>query len=171
MKGVSLRGKGSWQHPCRRVAVRLLAAVGALATAGSAAAQAAPPLQLQLDSLYELAQRGVRLSPAHRSAADTIATADTSAPAPAEARRAEPAYGALAARTTLLEMPADVVPGRYSRPKYALGFRSDTVKSFARDMGLDADTCLAPLVRARVSLSQDSGGSGRLMVFARCSFH
>jgi hypothetical protein len=167
MKGVPLRGRGWWQSRGRRVAVRLLAAASALASAGS---EAAPPLQLQLEALYPLAQRSARSSPAPRNAADTVAAAaDT--PAPAEARRAEPAYGASAARTTLLEMPADVVPGRYSRPKYALGFRSDTMKGLARDMGLDADTCLAPLVRARVSLSQDSGGSGRLMVFARCTFH
>ncbi len=163
MKGVPLRGRG-WRQKCwRRVAVRLLAAAGVVASAGS---EAAPPLQLQLDSLYLLSQRGVRLPSAQQSAADAA-----DAPARAENRRPEAAYGASAARTTLLEMPADVVPGRYSRPKYALGFRSDAMKGFARDMGLDADTCLAPLVRARVSLSQDSGAGGRLMVFARCTFH
>jgi hypothetical protein len=169
MKCMSMQGHGSMLRRVLRVAARLLVAIGALAAAGSAAAQSTPPLQLQLDSLYQLPQRGVRLPSAHQSAADAVADAD--APAPTEARRAEPAYGASAARTTLLEMPADVVPGRYTRPKYALGFRSDTMKSFARDMGLDADTCLAPLVRARVSLSQDSGTGGRLMVFARCTFH
>jgi hypothetical protein len=170
MKRVSMQGQGSMQRRGRRVAGRVLVAIGALAVAGSAAAQTSPPLQLQLDSLYQLPQRGVRLPSAQQSAADAVAAAaDT--PAPADTRRAEPAYGASAARTTLLEMPADVVPGRYTRPKYALGFRSDTMKGFMRDMGLDADTCLAPLVRARVSLSQDSGAGGRLMVFARCTFH
>lgn len=170
MRCVSMQGRSSTQRRCRRVATRLLAAIGVLAAAGGVAAQAPPPLQLQLDSLYQLPQRGVRLPSAQQSAADAAAaTADT--PAPAEARRSEPAYGASTARTTLLEMPADVVPGRYTRPKYALGFRSDTMKGFARDMGLDADTCLAPLVRARVSLSQDTGAGGRLMVFARCTFN
>jgi hypothetical protein len=170
MKCVSMQGHVSVQRRVGRVAARLLVAIGALAAMGSAAAHATPPLQLQLDSLYQLPQRGVRLPSVHQSAADAVAAAaDT--PTPAGARRAEPAYGASAARTTLIEMPADVVPGRYTRPKYALGFRSDTMKGFARDMGLDADTCLAPLVRARVSLSQDSGAGGRLMVFARCTFN
>jgi hypothetical protein len=171
MKHVPLRGRKWWRSWCRRVAVRLLAAAGALVSANS---EAAPPLQLQLDSLYPMLQRGTRLASAQQGAADAAGAAMAVAadpPSPAETRRPEPAYGASAARTTLLEMPADIVPGRYSRPKYALGFRSDTMKGLARDMGLDADTCLAPLVRARVSLSQDSGGSGRLMVFARCTFH
>jgi hypothetical protein len=170
MKCGSMQGGGSMRRRGRHVAVRLLTAIGALAATSNAAAQALPPLQLQLDSLYQLPQRGVRLPSAHQSAADTVA-ATSDPPAPAEGRRSEPAYGASAARTTLLEMPADVVPGRYTRPKYALGFRSDTMKGFARDMGLDADTCLAPLVRARVSLSQDSVTGGRLMVFARCTFN
>jgi hypothetical protein len=170
MEGVSMQDHNSLRQRCRRAAIGLCATIAAVAAAGGASAQTPQPLQLQLDSLYPLSQRGVRLPSAQQSAADAVAAA-TDTPAPAEARRAEPAYGASAARTTLLEMPADVVPGRYTRPKYALGFRSDTMKGFARDMGLDADTCLAPLVRARVSLSQDSGGSGRLMVFARCTFH
>lgn len=72
-------------------------------------------------------------------------------------------------RARLVEMPADAIPGQYSRPKYALGFRSQGMKKFANSIGLDAHTCLAPLVRARISLSQDGDAGGRLMVFARCS--
>lgn len=72
-------------------------------------------------------------------------------------------------RARLVEMPADVIPGQYSRPKYALGFRSQGMKKFANSIGLDAHTCLAPLVRARVNFSQDGDAGGRLMVFARCS--
>lgn len=71
----------------------------------------------------------------------------------------------------LVEMPSDALPGRYARPKYALGFRSNAMKSFAKNVGLDAETCLLPLVRARTSISQDGDVSGRVMVFARCSFY
>lgn len=71
----------------------------------------------------------------------------------------------------LIEMPSHDLPGQHARPKYALGFRSSAMKSFARGIGLDADTCLLPLIRARTSISQGGDVSGRVMVYARCSFH
>lgn len=71
----------------------------------------------------------------------------------------------------LVEMPAEIIPGQYARPKYALGFRSAAMKSLAKDLGLDAHTCLLPLVRARTTLSQDGAVGGRVMIFARCSFY
>jgi len=164
MKSVSVVGRGSPQRRSLRVAARLLAAAIALTAAG-AAAHTPAPLQLSLIDL--LPQPGMRLPSTHLSARDMSAADVLSI----DVKQPQPAYGASGARATLIEMPADVVPGRFNRPRYAIGFRSEAMKGFAKDMGLDADTCLMPLVRARVSLSQDSGASGRLMVFARCSFH
>lgn len=73
------------------------------------------------------------------------------------------------ASARLVEMPAESIPGRYTRPKYALGFRSEKMRNWANSMGFDASDCLAPLVRARLTLSPDGDAGARLMVFARCS--
>ncbi len=71
----------------------------------------------------------------------------------------------------LMQMPQDQIPGQYTRPKYALGFQSETMRRWAKDFGIDAESCFAPIVRARTRLSQDGGLSGSLMMQARCSFH
>ena len=91
--------------------------------------------------------------------------------APGALERAASGNSTAPPRATLIEMPSDQVPGQFSRPRYALGFRSEGMKQFARSMGVEADTCLAPLIRGRVSFTAAGDGSARLMVFARCSFH
>jgi hypothetical protein len=132
------------------------------------AAQAQVATQDQLNSINLLPSRGLRLPSTGETAESALAARRESRDA--THRFSLPSSSALS-RASLVEMPADVVPGRYTRPKYALGFRSNSMKSLAKDMGIDADTCLLPLVRARVSLSQDQGVGGRVMVFARCTFH
>lgn len=119
---------------------------------------------LELPSLYLLHAGGMR-------GADKLlgAMTDVDAISTSNTPRFAAAIGSRPPRASLVEMPADVIPGRYNRPKYALGFRSNGMKKFADSMGLDAHTCLAPLVRARINLSQDGDAGGRLMVFARCS--
>ena len=71
----------------------------------------------------------------------------------------------------LMQMPQDQIPGQYTRPKYAVGFQSDSMRRWAEDFGLDAHTCFAPILRARTRLSQDGGLTGSLVMQARCSFH
>jgi hypothetical protein len=71
----------------------------------------------------------------------------------------------------LMQMPQDQIPGQYTRPKYAVGFQSDSMRRWAKDFGLDAHTCFAPILRARTRLSQDGGLTGSLVMQARCSFH
>lgn len=124
------------------------------------------------ESLYLLPSRGRGFTlpdaapVTERDARDDAIEADT-----AQRPRLAAAASTLA-RASLVQMPADsTVPGRYSRPKYALGFRSNTMKSVASGIGLSPETCLAPLIRARATLSQDGEASGRVMVFARCSLH
>ncbi len=72
---------------------------------------------------------------------------------------------------SLIELPRDAAPGRYQRPHYALGFRSETLRGWLKDAGLDAQTCIAPVLRLRTKLSGDGALSGALWVYARCSFH
>ena len=156
--------------------MRLHSIVAAGAVAGSlfavppAHAQAAQEQQA-LDSIYLLPSRSTRLPSASLTARDILAAEPA---ATTQARPSPAPYGSggsSLSRASLIQMPAEVIPGRYTRPKYALGFRSSTMKGLAKDMGLDADTCLLPLVRARVSFSQDEGAGGRVMIFARCTFH
>jgi hypothetical protein len=135
---------------------------------GLPAARAQVTTEQQFDSIYLLPARGVRLPAANETSADVLASR---ARYGNERLSFSLTGSSTLSRFSLIEMPGEVIPGRYTRPKYAFGFRSNTMKSLAKDVGLDADTCLLPLVRARVSFSQDEGAGGRVMVFARCTFH
>lgn len=152
----------------RRIAIALALLGGLCSSMQMAFAQSQPAAvsDPMLDSIYVLPSRNVRLP----SATVAAGSHDAEHEAP-DARRFALAGSSALSRASLVEMPADVIPGKYTRPKYALGFRSSAMKNFAQSMGLDAHTCLLPLVRARISLSQDSGTGGRLMVFARCTFY
>jgi len=146
-----------------------LAAGGTLASAP--VAHALEPAALPIDSIYLPARPDSRLPSAGQAvrSASTSMLADS---APAATRRPEALYGSTASRAVLMEVrETEVAPGQFNRPRYALGFRSDSLKNFAQGMGLDADTCLLPLVRGRLALSRDAGPNGRLMVYARCTFH
>lgn len=71
---------------------------------------------------------------------------------------------------TLVELPRDAVPGTYQRPHYALGFRSEALRSWLREAGVDAHTCIAPVLRLRTQLSSQGDLTGALWLYARCSF-
>lgn len=157
-----------WMARSRFDAGALLAAGGLAGVLGGFApahAQTATSPQ-RLDALSLLPGSGLALPRSHDGVdtRNTLATARTS-------QRSLLGDSASLTRATLVEMPADQIPGQFTRPKYALGFRSEGMKQFAKGMGLDADTCLAPLIRGRVSFTPSGDGSARLMVFARCSFH
>lgn len=165
-------------HAVRRLAGWASVVTG-LAVLGLGAAQAndpvgalpqrsltAGPAQFELPSIYLLLPHGLR-----GTGTSLVPASETGASAASDTPRFLATGSGRSPRARLVEMPADVIPGQYSRPKYALGFRSHGMKRFAHGIGLDAHTCLAPLVRARVNFSQDGGAGGRLMVFARCSLH
>lgn len=94
----------------------------------------------------------------------------------AEARsRALPPLTLRLARTNvgiplLMQMPQEEIPGQYVRPKYGLGFRSETMRQWAKGLGLDAHTCFAPIMRGRTRF-HDGGLNGSLTLQARCSFN
>jgi hypothetical protein len=104
-----------------------------------------------------------------------VVRAPAAEPTPAPERASLPLTLRLAGASSgvplLMQLPQEQIPGQYTRPKYALGFQSETMRRWAKDFGLDAETCFAPIVRARTRLSQDGGISGSLMMQARCSFH
>jgi hypothetical protein len=124
---------------------------------------------LPAPSIYLLPLRS--LAPQPRPAALGTDSADRTADAAAVSPpRSLFGVGSALSRASLVQMPSEnVIPGRYARPRYALGFRSNAMKNLAQGMGLDAEHCLAPLVRARVTLSQNGDTGGRLMIFARCT--
>jgi hypothetical protein len=165
-------------HANRRLAglVSLLTSLSLLALGDARAATPAdaPPhggvvtdlMQFELRSIYLLPADGLR----HANAANSSAR-DVGAASASDTPGFLVAGSGRSPRASLVEMPAEVIPGRYTRPKYALGFRSNGMKKFAQSIGLDAHTCLAPLVRARINFSQDGDAGGRLMLFARCSLH
>jgi hypothetical protein len=68
----------------------------------------------------------------------------------------------------LVEVPRTDAPGTYSRPHYALGFRSETMRSWLNGVGVDATSCLAPVVRLRTKFSSSGQVSGTLWLSARC---
>ena len=45
--------------------------------------------------------------------------------------------------------PAENVEGRYSRPHYAFGLHSDLMRDALSLTGVDAESCVAPIVRLR----------------------
>lgn len=71
----------------------------------------------------------------------------------------------------LFEVPRDYTPGQPIRfaPHLALSFRSNALRRSLDSMGLDTESCMAPIFRLRGKLL--SGASnGTLWVSARCSF-
>jgi hypothetical protein len=67
--------------------------------------------------------------------------------------------------------PAENVDGRYSRPHYAFGLHSDLMRDALSLTGLDAESCVAPIVRLRARQAAITGNTGVSMaVFARCTF-
>lgn len=79
--------------------------------------------------------------------------------------------GQSTSRVRLLELPSEHRPGQYSRPRFALGFRSDAMKSWLNERGFAASVCMAPVVRMRSKLSKEGDWSGSVMLQARCSFY
>jgi len=66
---------------------------------------------------------------------------------------------------------AGVVEGQYTRPHYALGLHSDTMRDALSLTGLDAESCVAPMMRLRARETTVTGANGISMtVFARCTF-
>jgi hypothetical protein len=135
-----------------------LAAPGAIAQQGDDDRH--PPIY------YESARAGDSSAPTLVRASATPLQLRSSSTAPnAPAQRAP-------WRAQLLEVPREhVQPGQYSRPRYALGFHSYTMRRWLNDLGFEAQSCLAPVVRLRTRISSDFHISGTLWIQARCAFH
>jgi hypothetical protein len=140
------------ERPLRSVLLAACGAACALASAAGMAQAADAPMRLALPRGELDAAQAAR-----PAAAD-------GALRPALPRRESALGGA-----RLIEVPRDGVPGAYGRPRYALGFRSEALRGFMNDIGIEATSCLAPVVRLRTRISSDGDFSGAIWIYARCS--
>lgn len=127
--------------------VRLLAA---LALACGAADHAAAQLRAPVDASSSLANSSIGLLPVPS--------------------RAQPgAWDSPTSRLSLVEMPAHGLSIGPPRRHFALGFASETMRNWMNDIGLDAGSCTAPIIRLRSRIDASGDFRGTLWVHARCS--
>jgi hypothetical protein len=68
--------------------------------------------------------------------------------------------------------PMGETPGQYARPHYTLGVHSDLMRDALSLTGLEAESCVAPMVRLRARQPTATGANGVSLTFlARCTFH
>ena len=61
-------------------------------------------------------------------------------------------------------------PQTYARPQFALGGPSDSLRRWLRQAGIDAGTCVAPLMKMHSSFA-GSSARANVSLSARCSLH
>lgn len=121
--------------------------------------------QLRIDpSVWGAGQDGIRLS--SQAALDLRAPART--PLAPEAGRA----GLFSSLGLYAYQPVGAMPGHYVRPHYALGLHSDLMRDALVSAGLEARSCIAPMLRLRARpASSVSAGGLSFTLLARCTFH
>ena len=68
--------------------------------------------------------------------------------------------------------PMGETPGQYTRPHYTLGLHSDLMRDALSLTGLEAESCVAPMVRLRARQPTATGANGVNLTFlARCTFY
>jgi hypothetical protein len=68
--------------------------------------------------------------------------------------------------------PAGAIPGQYTRPHYALGLQSELMRDALSLAGLEAESCVAPMLRLRARQTTITGAAGFSMsLLARCTFY
>ncbi|MGE5336525.1 MAG: hypothetical protein ACM3PU_01780 [Gemmatimonadota bacterium] len=75
----------------------------------------------------------------------------------------------VATRVSLIAMPSYGVGAERFRPHYALGFSSETMRAWMSDLGIDAQDCVAPIIRLRTRIDASGEFRGSLWVHARCA--
>jgi len=129
----------------------------------------APDYWLRLDTGLHVS-RGVLEEGWHGTAQPAGRGSDFALPSPAAAR------WSLAPPTgpTLLDRPATQLfsadPQHPLRPQIVLGSASDSLRSFLREAGLGASTCMAPLMKMHSTID-GSGPRTSVSVSAKCNFH
>ena len=157
------------QHVC--AALIALAGANALAAPGdapdaadrvgavSAAAAVAPP------PFTALATNSVTLRLA-------VQRPSPGAPLPTQTMLSTSAWAVARSSVLLVEPAGTAAPGQPMRrsPRLALGVRSDGLRAALHHIGIDAQHCMAPMIRLRGRLADNGNLSAAFWVSARCSF-
>jgi hypothetical protein len=80
-------------------------------------------------------------------------------------------------RAELIEVPSTTLLGKPSRPHHALGFQSELMQRWTRELGLDTERCMAPMLRMYTRVGRSASPTTRassdlqstFWVQARCS--
>lgn len=131
-------------------------------------AAAVPSASLPSPPLPSVSLAVTRTAPRADSSAAHMTWVPPSEPAPAFKLRER------ALQAQLIELPSQSPGGSPTRPHHALAFRSEAFRRFAHDgLGLDAERCLAPMVRLSTKLGRVAGGAGNsnatFWLLARCA--
>lgn len=72
----------------------------------------------------------------------------------------------------LFEAPREFSPGQPVRrtPRLAIAFRSNALRNGLDALGINAETCMAPIIRVRGKLSSGGDINSTVWISARCSF-
>lgn len=146
----------------RANATQLIAATGALACITHAAAQLRAPADSGL--IDPLPMRSA-VTGAAQLPSPSLTLPSGARPAFLPSR---PAWESTVGSISLVELPSYGLTTDRTRPHYALGFASEAMRNWMNDIGIDAGTCTAPIIRLRTRI--ESGDfRGTLWVHARCS--
>ena len=67
---------------------------------------------------------------------------------------------------------AGAAPGQYTRPHYAFGLQSGLMRDALSLAGLEAESCVAPMLRLRTRQTTTTGATGiSVSLLARCTFY
>jgi hypothetical protein len=121
--------------------------------------------QLRTDpAQWSAGQDGIRIH------SDEVVDLHTTAPKPIDPY----AYkrGLFSAMGLYEYKPVGAAEGQYTRPHYAFGLQSELMRDALSLVGLEAESCVAPMLRLRMRQTTITGATGISMsVFARCKFH
>jgi hypothetical protein len=146
--------------PARSIAVRAVVAAWAAALAGPCCGQ------LRADpALWSAARDGIKV---HADEVVDLHTTDSNKPVDPYAYK----RGLFSAMGLYEYKRIGEAPGQYTKPHYAVGLHSEVMRDALSLTGLDAESCIAPMVRLRAREASVTGANGISMtVFARCTFH
>ncbi len=141
---------------------------GAAVPPAAAPAAAVPTVPVPIISIPSLSLVQTHAAPRADAAAAHASWAPPGAQAPAFKLRER------GVQAQLVELPSYSPGGSPTRPHHAVAFRSEAFRRFAHDgLGLDAERCLAPMVRLSTKLGRVAGGTGdsnaTFWLLARCS--
>ena len=83
-----------------------------------------------------------------------------------------PTQISLVGSSVVVELGRMTPDGRFVRPRLNVGLQSPALKSWMSEIGLEAENCMAPLLRGRLRRNaQNDDVAATISVSARCTFY